>query len=815
MIGIVVVSHSHALGMAAVVLATEMVDTDRGPHIEVASGLDDQTLGTDAAAVAAAIGRADEASAGAGVLVLLDLGSAVLSAEMALEFLDADVAGRTRLSSGPMVEGLVAAVVTAAGGADLDTVAAEALRGLDAKKAQVADAGEVESTADSEPAELTGSADELRLEVSVDIPHGLHARPAARLVGCVNQHGEARVRLSNLTTGKGPVQARSLSAVATLGVLQGHRIEFRAGGVEARAALDEIEALAATGFGDRQEVAPAPRVSRRTMGQGLGAAIGPAIRRRAAPDLTTYRSTEDPEAELDRLTQALASARADLASLVSLTQEPAGQEAAIFEAHLALLEDPSLVEVTRSRIRQGEPAATSWHQQADGVAAEFAALSDAYQRDRAQDVRSVMHRVERALLQLPEEDGEGVGILVVDELDPATATLLEPDRIQGVVALAGGATGHGALIAKARGVPVLTGAGARAEVADGTIIAFDERAGRLLVDPDADQRSGIERLLTERRQARSTALSRAQEPAITRDGHVVAVMANVSDHGEAEAAVRQGAEGAGLVRTEVLFEGWDRAPTVQEQVEAFASLAQAMEGRPLTIRTWDIGADKPMPFVPMQPEANPFLGMRGLRSFRADPAVLLDQLEAVCRLARGHRVRVMFPMVSTVEEVDWALARLAEAASRGGAERPDGLEVGIMVEVPAAALRAEALTVHLDFVSIGTNDLTQYVLAAERGNAAVDVLADPCDPAVLRLVQMVCDDVAEGVQVGVCGAAASDPDLARLLVGLGVDELSATASTVPEVKMALRESSLVDLEDLAERALRCHSAAEVRRLMGH
>jgi phosphocarrier protein FPr len=233
----------------------------------------------------------------------------------------------------------------------------------------------------------------------------------------------------------------------------------------------------------------------------------------------------------------------------------------------------------------------------------------------------------------------------------------------------------------------------------------------------------------------------------------------------------------------------------------------------LTVRTWDIGADKPLSFWKQAPEQNPFLGVRGIRSFAAQPEVLHDQLRAVCRVAREHPVRVMFPMVATVEEVHWAVAALDRAAEQEHGARPDGLEVGIMVEVPAAALRLSAMTQGLDFVSIGTNDLTQYTLAAERGNAGVEHLFDPLDPAVLRLVHTVCQEGRDGLEVGVCGGAASDPATACLLVGLGVAELSATSVAVPRVKAELRRHTLNELRHLGERALGCVSASAVHRLL--
>jgi len=293
----------------------------------------------------------------------------------------------------------------------------------------------------------------------------------------------------------------------------------------------------------------------------------------------------------------------------------------------------------------------------------------------------------------------------------------------------------------------------------------------------------------------------------------VSVKANVTSASEAGRAVGLGAEGSGLVRTEVMFAEWGVAPTVAEQVAEFTAVAEALGGQMMTICTWDIGADKPLAFWKQTPEEHPFLRVRGLRSFLDDPALLLDQLEAVCLVAKDYPVRAMFPMVATVEEAQWALDRLEQAASRGEGGRPEGLEVGIMIEVPAAALRAEAMSAQLDFVSIGTNDLTQYTLAAERGNAGVAHLFDPLDPALLALIASVCRDVAEGVSVGVCGGAASDPAAAALLVGLGVDDLSATPVAVPRVKATLRRHTLETLQDLAARALRCDSATEVRQLL--
>lgn len=850
MIGIVVVSHSRPLAQAAVDLAAEMVQDGSGVGlvVEVAAGLDTETFGTDAVAVAEAIGRAD---AGDGVLVLLDLGSAVLSAEMALELLEPDLAGRVRLSDAPLVEGLVAAAVTAATGADLDTVAAEAGRGLSAKTQHLAPSehpagAETTRSAGGTPGEATqgpGSttAEAVTSQLRLTGEHGLHARPAAAFVRCVARFPGSRVQVRNLDSGRGPVDGRSLTAIATLDARQGHRLDISATGAQAEQVVQALTDLADDSFGAGTGPVGAPASRARSGGSreplpptamggsGLEAAVGPVVRRGMPVDLSGY-AAGDADHERERLQQAFDRARSELSDLVERTREQVGEaEAAIFEAHLGLLDDPALTEPVRAAVAGGIPAPQAWQERVGAVREEFEALSDDHQRERAQDIGSVGERVLRALAgehgaaQQWESAAQPRGtiagpvsrpaVLVVDELDPATALTLDPAQIAGVVTIRGGATGHGVLVARARGVPVLTGAGPRADVPEGSVLAFDARTGRLEVDPDPEVLATFEQLLAERAEHRRRAEANAHEPARTTDGHIVAVKANLSGVLEAAPAAAAGADGSGLVRTEVLFAGRDDAPAVQEQVEAFTAIAEAMGGRAITIRTWDVGGDKPLRFHPQPEEANPFLGVRGLRSFRADPRLLVDQLEAVCRVAQRHPLRVMFPMVSTVEEVDWALARLDEAAGRLSGGRPDDLGVGIMVEVPAAALRPEALSTLLDFVSIGTNDLTQYALAADRGNPGMAGLADHADPAVLRLVQLVCDGVPEGVEVCACGDAASDPGLAALLVGLGVRELSATTATVPLVKARLREHSLADLQDLALRALHCDSAAEVRTLL--
>jgi multiphosphoryl transfer protein len=819
-IGIVVVSHSRALATAAVGLASEMVpETDR-PVIAVAAGLDETTFGTDATAVAEAIGTADSPD---GVLVLLDLGSAVLSTELALEFVDPDVAERVVVSSAPLVEGLVAAVVLASTGAPIDAVAGEAARGLAAKQDHLGD-----GSAAAETPAVAAEADAQAVEVLVDNPHGLHARPAAKLVALVRSY-DAVVSLTDLDTGRGPVDAGSLSMVATLNAQQGHRLRVNATGPQAEDALDAVRQLAARSFDDQPATTTSPPPEARTTpdgtatagtaegsgagpvggtsGSGLDLAIGPAVVPAALIELSDYHPG-DAATELKRSEDARATAADQLELLRAGTAERIGAaEAAIFDAHLALLDDRAVLTSVERLITTGDSAPEAWRHSLDELAATFEGLDDAYQRERAQDVRSVRDRILTVFTGRSGSDDEppAGGVLVVGELDAATAATLDAGRIAGVAVRAAGTTGHGVIVARSRGIPLITGIG-EVEVPAGALVAFDARTATFVVDPDEATQASIRTTLAQRAAERDTALAEADQPAVTLDGHTIPVEANIGSVQDARDA--RGAEGSGLVRTEVLFGDRREAPGVEEQVSVFRAIAEALDGQPITIRTWDVGGDKPLAFLPHEPEANPFLGERGLRVFRHRPELLRDQLAAVREVARETPVQVMFPMVTTADEVAWALAELAKLGPR-----PAGLTVGIMVEVPAAALRIATLADGLDFVSIGTNDLTQYTTAADRGNGAVADLADGLDPAVLQLIDQVVRGVPDGVKVAVCGDLASDPSAAVLLVGLGVHELSAVGPQVPLIKARLRQVSLAEAATTAARALSLTSAAEVRALL--
>ena len=832
MVGIVIVSHSAALADGVVELAREMGGEEVA--IEPAGGLAEPgQLGTDAERVRGAIERARSED---GVLVLMDLGSALMSAEMATEMLEGETGGRILLCEAPLVEGAMAAVARARGGATLDEVAAEARGALRMKASQLG----VEESGPGAPAPAPGTigeGPELRLRVGNRL--GLHARPAARFVGTASSF-EADVTVTNETRARGPADARSLTALATLGVRQGDEILVRARGAHAAEALAALRELAAANFGDEDGgaprgtgaamAAPAPATSpgsappappapgTRLIGVpgAEGIAIG-AARPLGEPAVVVEEGPAGaPEEEWGRLEEARAAARRDIEHARATVANRASEaEAAIFDAHLMLLDDAALLGPARSSVFEaGRGAAEAWQVAGGNAADAFRALDDPYLRERAVDVEDVARRVLRHLVgEAPEAAPREPGIVVADELTPGQAAGLDRALVRGIATARGGATSHAAILARALAIPAVVGLGeALLAVAEGTPLVLDGEAGTVDVDPGpaAIAEHEAQRVAAEERSR--SARARAHEPARTRDGRRIEVFANVGGPAEVAPALERGAEGVGLLRTEFLFLDRQTPPGEEEQLEAYREIAGALGGRPLVLRTLDAGADKPLAFLTQAPEANPFLGRRGLRLSLVQPELLRTQLRAVLRIAAEHPVKVMFPMVSTPAELRAARALLEETRAEVGGRHD--LEVGVMVEVPAAALAAERFAREVDFFSIGTNDLTQYTMAAERGNAELAGLIAGPVPAVLRLVREVTVAAeVHGRWVGVCGELAGEPAAAIVLAGLGVSELSMAGGRIPEVKEALRGIDLATARRLAERALQLESADDVRALV--
>jgi phosphocarrier protein FPr len=488
-------------------------------------------------------------------------------------------------------------------------------------------------------------------------------------------------------------------------------------------------------------------------------------------------------------------------------------EAAIFSAHLALLDDEALLQPARAAIERGVPAERAWLAAADDAAATYRALQDPLLRERAADVEDVGRRVAAAIVGDGRRAGPSEeGIVIAAELTPVDAAGLDSSLARGIATARGTPTAHAAILARALGIPAVVGLGdAVLALAESTPLLLDGDQGTVQVAPDEGLARAAQQRAARAAARHAAAVEHAREPAVTRDGTRIEVVANLDDPDDAATAVELGAEGVGLLRTEFLFLQQPTLPSEREQAERLAEIARALGDRPLIVRTLDVGADKPLPAVPMEPEDNPFLGLRGIRLALERPELLATQLRAILRVAAEHPLKVMFPMVATVAELRAALASLDEARAQTGVDAP--LEIGIMVEVPAAALTSRLLGRHVDFFSIGTNDLTQYTMAAERGNERVAELLTGPHPAVLRLVRETVEGADVGGDwVGVCGELAGDPAAAILLAGLGVRELSMTPRLVPEVKAALRSVTLADARATAERALGAEDAEEARQL---
>ena len=822
MVGIVIVSHSEALAEGVVLLAREMGGAELA--IEAAGGISDTdpahpVLGTDADRVRSAIERAMSPD---GVLVLMDLGSALMSAEFAVEMLEGAV-GPVKLSAAPVVEGAVAAAAAASGGATLEEVASEARGALAMKTSQIADDGDASSGDDG-----AGADADVTAELTVRNAIGLHARPAARFVETARRF-DADVRVAK--AGGGPaVSARSLTNLVALGARFRETLTVSAAGPQAREAIDALTQLALEGFGDGVADAPAPPLPRAQLAPEVteppapgavltgvaasaGVAIGPAFRLGGLGEAPAERAAQDAEGELRTLDEALAAARGAIEHDREIVTARAGAaDAAIFDAHLALLDDDALLEPARDGIAQGATAERAWYDAAQQVAALYRGLDEPLLQERATDVLDVGRRVVGAITGAGSDGAGASGIVVADELTPADAAGLDPARVLAIATARGSTTAHAAILARALGLPAVVGLGPGVlGVSDGVTLLLDGEAGTVTVDPPADMVSDAKERRERDERRRAGARERAREPAVTRDGERVEVFANLGTGADAARAVELGAEGVGLLRTEFLFLGRDELPGEDEQAETLRAIAEALGGRPLIVRTLDAGADKPLPALPMPPEDNPFLGVRGIRLALSRPEVLATQFRAILRVAVDHPVKTMLPMVATLAEITAAREVLDRARADTGIDAP--MELGIMVEVPAAALGAARLAAHVDFFSLGTNDLTQYTMAAERGDARLASLLAGPQPAVLRLIQAtVAGAAAHGRWVGVCGELAGDPAAAVLLAGLGVTELSMAAGLVAEAKAALREVTLADARAAATAALETDDADAARAL---
>jgi phosphocarrier protein FPr len=531
---------------------------------------------------------------------------------------------------------------------------------------------------------------------------------------------------------------------------------------------------------------------------------------------------DDPGDEIARLADALNMARKEIIALAAKEKKTAGPgKATILDVHRLILSDPDLVEQAEKTIKKERINAEAvWVQVMEATADAYRSLDNVYMQARAADVIDAGNRVLRQLTceLRPSLFLKTPAVVVAHDLLPSDVAQLDPKKVLGIVTAVGGSTSHAAILARSLGIPAVVGVGPTVSaVAHGAVIALDGDNGRIWLSPDEAIRKELEtrrvHWLERRRQIREE----GHKPAVTMDGVAVLVTANIGVPQDAYHAFAQGAEGVGLFRTEFLFQGRGTAPTENEQYAAYVAVAKAMKGHPVIIRTLDVGGDKPLSYVPVTGEENPFLGERGIRFCMAHTDVFRPQLRALLRAAQEENIRIMFPMVAHLGELRAARVFLEEVRkelAEEGIACEKSVETGIMIEIPAAVAVADQLAKEADFLSIGTNDLTQYVMAADRGNAAVAHLSDSFHPAVLRMVRTTVEaGHRAGIPVGMCGELAGKADAVPLLIGLGLDELSMNAPSVPEVKAAIRKLCAEECRNLAEKALERDDGVGVRQLL--
>ncbi len=530
-------------------------------------------------------------------------------------------------------------------------------------------------------------------------------------------------------------------------------------------------------------------------------------------------TSADPATEQARLIRALAETDATIAAHeAALRAAGQSESAAIFGAHRLLLNDPSLRERATILVTElGRAAADAIIAAAEEQALELERLGDAYLSARAADVRAVALQVWRALTGAvgPGQLLVAPSIVVARDLDPADLAGAPRDLLRGIALAAGGITSHASIIARSLGIPAVVGLGDEilTAAASARAIALDGDHGMVTLDPPADHPARLRPRPRERAARGAT----PRGPVITRDGRRIRLLANVASPAEARDACAEGAEGIGLLRTEWLFLDRPDLPDEEEQVALYQAVAAAMPDAPITVRTLDIGGDKRLPALPLPREDNPFLGSRGIRVCLSRPEIFLPQLRALLRTRATHDIRLMLPMVTTVAEVRRARSLLDQARNQlvasGRPFSPD-IPLGVMIEVPAAALNAAHLAPEAAFFSLGTNDLTQYTLACDRGNHRLADLYQPLDPAVLRLIRMACEVAHQhGRPASICGELSSDPQATTLLIGLGVDELTCAPAALERVRAAITATDTRAARDLAERALAAESPQQVRAML--
>jgi phosphocarrier protein FPr len=662
-------------------------------------------------------------------------------------------------------------------------------------------------------------------------PTGLHARPSAVIANLAKSFQSA----VKLRLGDREANARSVTAIMALDVQQNSSLRVIASGPDAKAAVDKLAQVLAEGSGDEGcKPAPAPATTviapaaeppprRKSTDSNLlvgvaaspGLAVGEIFQVRRK-EIAVLEAGSGVDEERRKLAAAIENAKGQLAALRGkLHAKREAAKAAIFAAHEELLADPDLLEMVESGIAKGKSAAFAWKRAIATHAEQLAGMRNQLLAQRANDVRDVGLRVLSIVTgtEVMQAEYPKDSILVAEDFTPSDTSALDRTRVAGFCTTRGGATSHVAIIARSVSIPALAGVEPAAlELPNGTRVILDGGKGTLRLNATAEDVARIRQAQERAETRRKQNLANAQKPAVTLDGSRIEVVANIGGLKDAQKIAELGGEGVGLLRSEFLFMERSDAPTEEEQFTTYRAIAEVVgKKNPLIIRTLDVGGDKPLAYLPIPKEDNPFLGERGVRVGLDRPEILRTQLRAILRASRSGNVKVMFPMIATLGELRDVKAMLAEEAASLGVPP---IPAGIMVEIPAAAVMAAQFAAEAEFFSIGTNDLTQYTLAMDRGHPKLAPQVDGLNPAVLRLIGHTVKGAApSGKMVGICGGIASDPHAVPILIGLGVTELSCSVPAIPAVKAQIRALRMDACKELAERALASESAEAVRALV--
>ena len=675
-----------------------------------------------------------------------------------------------------------------------------------------------------------------QITIAIQNPTGLHARPAKVFVNVAKEY-QSDIRVFH---GAKKANAKSLISLLTLGVEPGSQIKIEVDGSDELEALRAIEEAVQSGLGEEeflekvaqeknpdQEIVltepkkvPQPKrdVISVNMIQGIagapGIAIGPVYHLKRT-EIKVEETFEGESIEENQFKEAVEKAKGQLKLLrAKMLAQNAASEAAIFDVHLELLEDVELLETVLEKIAQRQCAAVAWQSTIESRAKLLADLNDPLLAARAADLHDVGYRVLRILVG---SDGQSTAfpdhpvIIIAEDLSPSDTASLDRDRFLGFCTVLGGPTAHTAIIARALSLPAVVSAGEDVlAIPEQSTVILNGDLGNLIINPNDVELAAASQQQQKDNKRRSRAQANSKLPAITIDGHQVEIAANIGGVDDAHEALASGAEAVGLLRTEFLFLERVKPPSEEEQFIVYRDIAHAMQNSPVIIRSLDVGGDKPLPYIDMMAESNPFLGERGIRLCLARPELFREQIRAVLRAAKHGKLRLMFPMVSDLSELKDAKHIVNEVQAELNVE---DIEIGIMIEVPSAAIMADIFAEHVDFFSIGTNDLTQYTLAMDRMHPQLAGKSDGLHPAVLRLIDITVKAAHKaGKWVGICGELGADPQAVPILVGLGIDELSVTVPAVPTVKALVRELNFADAKSLAQKALQCSVSQEVRQL---